>query len=339
MATLIICPVCETRYETQAVFPPEGRKVRCSKCAHVWQAMPVTAPVEPVVQMAPFPQPAAPPPPPPPQPASAVNVAMRGFAGIAPVPPPPGPGFTQADIDADLAAQVARINAEAMAEAPAAAPPVEQRGGIFARFSGGRAAAPSAPPADASMDEEGMAPAGMGDAAMADVGMGDADVGIDAALAAQAFPEERPVRKKLSVVTLGWLVLALVVASVIGTLVLAPSTVMSVLPGAARLYALFGMPVGSHGLAFEGVRYGWTSEGGQTVLEVQGDVVNLTDSPADVPTVVIALRDEKGEEISEWTTEIGEEELGAGERAPFLRQIPAPPSNVRSVKVRFAKAE
>ena len=340
MATLIICPVCETRYETQAVFPPEGRKVRCSKCAHVWQAQPVILPPEPAVRMAPPPQPAAAPQaPPPPQPSPAVNVAMRGFAGIAPVPPPPtGPGFTQAETEANLAAQVAQINAEAMAAAPVAAPPVEKRGGIFARLSGSRAAAPSAPPADASMDEGAMADASMGDAAMAEFGMGDTEMGIDPALAAQAFPEEAP-RKKPNIVTIGWLVLALIVASVIGTLVLAPSAVMSVLPGAARLYALFGAPVGSQGLAFEGVRYGWTGEGGQTVLEVQGDVVNLTSSPVDVPTVVIALRDEKGEEISEWTTEIGEEELGAGEHAPFLRQIPAPPSNVRSVKVRFAKAE
>ena len=321
--------------------------MRCSKCAHVWQAMPVTLPVEPEVQMATSPQSVAPPPPPRPQPAPAVNMAMRGFAGIAPAPPPPPPVFTPAQTDADLAAQVARINAEAMAEAPAAAPPVEQRGGIFARLSGNRAAAPSAPPADASMDEGAhadmgeatMMDAGMTNATMADFGMSDAELGIDPALAAQAFPEEQPARKKSSVVTIGWLVLALIVASVLGTLVLAPSAVMSVLPGAARLYALFGASAGSHGLGFEGVRYGWTSEGGQTVLEVQGDVVNLTSSTVGVPTVVIALRDERGEEISEWTTEIGEEELGAGEHAPFLRQIPAPPSNVRSVKVRFAKAE
>jgi hypothetical protein len=86
------------------------------------------------------------------------------------------------------------------------------------------------------------------------------------------------------------------------------------------------------------VRYGWTNDGGQNVLEVQGDVVNLTSSPVDVPTVVIALQDESGSEISEWTTEIGEDELAGGGHAPFLRQIPSPPSNVRSVKVRFAKA-
>ena len=73
MATLIICPVCDTRYETKAVFPPEGRKVRCSKCSHVWQAQPVAAP-EPPAPMAPRPQaqpqpaPAARPPQPPPAP-------------------------------------------------------------------------------------------------------------------------------------------------------------------------------------------------------------------------------------------------------------------------------
>ena len=57
-----------------------------------------------------------------------------------------------------------------------------------------------------------------------------------------------------------------------------------------------------------------------------------------MPHVVIALRDENGDEISEWTTEPGADELAAGEHAAFLRQIPSPPSNVRSVKVRFAKA-
>ena len=232
-------------------------------------------------------------------------MAMRGFAGIAPgaPPPPPGPGFTPGGTDADLAAQVAQINAEAMAEAPVAAPEAEEAVAGFLRGSQERPRLHRPPlRLDASMDEGAMADAtmadatmgdaGMGDATMTEFGMGDAELGIDPALAAQAFPEEAP-RKKPNIVTIGWLVLALIVASVIGTLVLAPSAVMSVLPGAARLYALFGAPVGSEGLAFEGVRYGWTNDGGQTVLEVQGDVVNLTSSTVDVPTVVIALRDEK----------------------------------------------
>jgi hypothetical protein len=295
-----------------------------------------------------------------------VNAGLSGFAGIAPSAPPApaapppmsNPGFTAPSFDSDLAAQLARINAEAMADTPPAAPP-EKSGGIFARLSGKRAdAPPAAPPPDATFGDASMADAsfgdadtsfpaslsnGLGDASMGDAGMAaglDAGLGYDPALAAQALPgEEIGPRRLPSVVTIGWLALGLIVAAVLGTLVFAPSTVTSILPGASRLYALFGASSSAEGLTFEGVRYGWTSEGGQTVLEVQGDVVNTTGAPVDVPTVVIALRDESGEEISEWTTEVGEEQLAGGEHAPFLRQIPSPPSNVRSVKVRFAKAD
>lgn len=352
MATLIICPACGTRYETAAVFPPEGRKVRCSKCTHVWQALPVTAepglaamPTEAAVAAV---RPQSPPPAPP-QAAPTVNTGMRGFAGIAQAPPAEASSsVTDSDADfgseEDLAAQAAYFNDETAASAEAPAPAAEKSGGIFARLAR-RSPAPSAPPAPpAPSIDAGLADADISEAdkeaARAEAAMLQAAFGGDAAAlggtADLDLPGERPKRKKPSVVTIGWAVLGLIVALVIGTLVFAPSAVVSVLPGAARLY---GTPVGSGGLAFESVRYGWTSEGGQTVLEVQGDVVNTTSASVGVPTVVIALRDESGEEISEWTTQVGEAELAAGQHAPFLRQIPSPPSNVRSVKVRFAKAE
>jgi predicted Zn finger-like uncharacterized protein len=355
MATLIICPVCDTRYETAAVFPPEGRKVRCSKCTHVWQAMPVTRSVEPAVVAAPAVAAVAAKPPAPPKQAATVNTAMRGFAGI-PQQAAPEPSLSdrlsRAEPDAqfgggeDLAAVAAHFNDETVAEAP---PVKEKSSGIFARLAK-RSPAQAAPPAVARTSASAdAAMAGLGDATM-DAGMDDsslADAALDPALVeaamagldGEALPSERPARKKPPVVAIGWAMLALLVAIVVGLLVMAPSTVMSILPGASRLYGLFGMPVGSQGLAFQGVRYGWTSDGGQSVLEVQGDVVNTTGAAMDVPTVVIALRDESGAEISEWTTEVGEPELAAGEHAPFLRQIPSPPSNVRSVKVRFAKAD
>ena len=151
MATLIICPACDTRYETKAVFPPEGRKVRCSKCGHVWQAHPVTVPppAKPV--------PMTPPPPPAAGRQAAANAAAaearrRGQCGtericrhraVAPSAPPRRRRCSRvsrdAGMDADLAAQLARLNAEAMADTPPAAPP-EKSGGIFARLSGKRAA-------------------------------------------------------------------------------------------------------------------------------------------------------------------------------------------------------
>jgi predicted Zn finger-like uncharacterized protein len=358
MATQIICPVCETRYEVKAAFPPQGRKVRCSKCGHVWQAQPVASVPEPAAATA---VPSAPPSSPKPTPAAkpkakptpaTTSPSIGAFPGVAQPSPPPEPSLSDrlsqagagADFEADedLAAQVARINAEAAATA--SEPPPQKSGGIFGRLAARRSAAKAPPP---PQSETAKSDAATGDASISDAAMTDDE--LDPALVAAAMagiddtslPRERPPRKRLSPVTLGWAALGLLIALILGALILAPSAVTSVLPGASRLYALFGGGGSGEaaGLAFEGVRYGWTNEGGQTVLEVQGDVVNTSSSPVDVPTVVIALRDESGEEISEWTTEVGEQELAAGEHAPFLRQIPSPPSNVRSVKVRFAKAD
>src|SRR5215813_9513537 len=95
MATLIICPVCETRYEVKAAFPPEGRKVRCSKCGHVWQAQPVASAPEPAPAVAaplaqPFAPKAAPAPKPKAKPAPAPASASSAFPGVKqPAPPPP----------------------------------------------------------------------------------------------------------------------------------------------------------------------------------------------------------------------------------------------------------
>jgi hypothetical protein len=115
---------------------------------------------------------------------------------------------------------------------------------------------------------------------------------------------------------------------------LMPKTVVSAVPGTARLYAMLGMPVNLRGLSIEGVTYGWTGQGD---LEIKGDVVNLSDGSMKIPLIVIALRDENGQDLSEWTTEVREEPLGAGEKASFWTEIPAPPDTARSVKVRFAK--
>src|SRR5262245_61942276 len=128
MATQIICPVCETRYEVKAAFPPQGRKVRCSKCGHVWQAQPVASVSEPAA--ATVPSPSAPKP----APAAKLKAKASTSPGIAAFPgaaqpssPPPEPRLTdrlsqaggdaEFDVSEDLAAQVAQINAEAAATA------------------------------------------------------------------------------------------------------------------------------------------------------------------------------------------------------------------------------
>lgn len=285
----------------------------------------------------------------------------------APPPPPPAPvsaalpPAAQADAEyggVDLAAQVAQMNAETeMAPPPAPAESTQAKlGGLFAKIMGKKKGAPAEPsasesaaaepaPSEAVPPPEGSFTAAASADASFDAGFPEdepSDAALaDPALVAAAFGETSPKsgrKKPLPIVAIGWGILALIVLIVVSLFVFAPSTTVSMLPGAARIYSLFGMPVGANGLAFEGVRYGWTNDGSQTVLEVQGNVRNTSSANMAVPTIVIALRDEKGEEISEWTTEVGSAELKAGEEAPFLRQIPSPPSNVRSIKVRFTQA-
>jgi hypothetical protein len=264
-------------------------------------------------------------------------------------------GDAEFDTEDELAAQVARMNAEAMPPPPAPEPEPAKQGGLFSRIMGKKkGAAPSQPEAAPPPPPPEMAPPPQADATFGEAGPQDASFDIsqeeqEAALAdpdlvAAAFGEAPPkkakaARKKLPIVAIGWGVLALLVAIVLGLFIFAPNTTVSILPGASRVYGMLGVPVGAQGLAFEGVRYGWTNDGSQTVLEVQGNVRNTSSATMTVPTVVIALRDENGQEISEWTTEVGAAELEAGEEAPFLRQIPSPPSNVRSLKVRFAEAD
>jgi hypothetical protein len=263
-----------------------------------------------------------------------------------------------ADYGADLAGNFPQMNSGTAPPEPA--PTVAKQGGLFAKIMGKRAtpspeepapeAAPPPPPPPHAEASFGAGPP-FGEAGPVDAGF---DAGYpeedaqdpalaDPALVAAAFgkapPKQKTPRKPLPIVAIGWGILALIVAIVLGMFTLAPATTVSMLPGAAQIYSMLGMPIGAQGLEFEGVRYGWTNDGSQTVLEVQGNVRNTSSATMSVPTVVIALRDEKGEEISEWTTEVGAAELSAGEEAPFLRQIPSPPSNVRSLKVRFAETK
>ncbi len=58
---ILTCPECATRYQTDAAaFMPDGRKVRCAKCGHVWfQAPPVTEPEAEFVEAEEPPEPAA----------------------------------------------------------------------------------------------------------------------------------------------------------------------------------------------------------------------------------------------------------------------------------------
>jgi predicted Zn finger-like uncharacterized protein len=365
MSTIIICPACGTRYEIGGAIPPEGRKVRCSKCSHIWQARP--APPEPSIAIVQPQRPQARP-----APAFApVNPAMRGFAGIPQAPqqkrgfppPPQEPSFTSAHEEAAVPPHEEDHFAAPHEEpAPIAPQPESSSYPSFSASIADRQAASDQLDAEFDTGDEADLASG-GDAAMAGGAEGalspemaagtessmfsDWDSGVlaqppvateTAANPQIVIPTAAPPRPKSGrAVAIGWGLLLLFVLSVAGLVALAPKTVVSMLPGATRLYAMLGMPVNLRGLALEGVSYGWSRDGEETVLEVKGEIVNLTAAALQIPIVVIALRDEKGAEISQWTTTAGDEPLAPGARTPFTADIASPPDTVRSLKVRFAR--
>ena len=135
-----------------------------------------------------------------------------------------------------------------------------------------------------------------------------------------------------------WAALALLVVIGFTLAMVNRETIVSALPGSASLYSGLGLAVNLRGLDFENVTSTWTMEADQPVLEVRGEIVNITDGQIQVPTVVFALHDEDGVEVHQWKAEVTEEPLEAGARTQFAARIPSPPTSSRSVQVKFATA-
>jgi predicted Zn finger-like uncharacterized protein len=330
---VIICPACNTRFETAAVIPPTGRKVRCSKCGNVWQAMAVIEPAKPAVVSAPTPPPVQPRPAPmPPRRAQ----EPRPEAAPRQPPPEPRPGST------GLGNAMGRFpSQQGLAPKPTNGlrpidrppPPAKPAGPLF------------------STDDE-MQPDMRGDSSELTAGMGansragaqaedlggynaGALVNPDAGLATNVPIAEGRKRKLPPAVAIGWGVLALLLIMLAAMISLAPKTVVSLLPGSARLYAMMGRPVSSLGLKIDNVRSAWSDTGGQRVLQVDGVIINQSSGEVSVPPVEIALQDKSGKQLSQVTTRVLP--LGAGAKSPFRVEIPGAPETVSSLKVRFAK--
>ena len=331
---VIICPACNTRFETAAVIPPTGRKVRCSKCGNVWQAMAVIEPAKPAVVSAPTPPPVQPRPAPMPPPRRAPE--PRPEAAPRQPPPEPRPGST------GLGNAMGRFaSQQGLAPKPTNGlrpndrppPPAKPAGPLF------------------STDDE-MQPDMRGDGSGWTAGMGansragaqtedlggynaGALVNPDAGLATNVPIAEGRKRRLPPAVAIGWGVLALLLIMLAAMIALAPKTVMSLLPGSARLYAMMGRPVSSLGLKIDNVRSAWSDSGGQRVLQVDGVIINQTSGEVSVPPVEIALQDKSDKQLSQVTTRVLP--LGAGAKSPFRVEIPGAPETVSSLKVRFAK--
>ncbi len=291
---IIECPNCETRYEIPVDLPPEGRKVRCSSCNHVWQAT----------------------------------------RENQPKPEDLSPGFDDDEI--------------VFKEEPAAKENLNEAG----ESTREKTDDPD-PQGDDAFSEQAMEnafSAAMDEAATEQAkedapAKGAADDEVEAG---DLVPkrESQPIvigkakRRNTGVagpVAAGWAALALCVVALAAYVYFQRVDVVRALPGAAAAYERAGLPVNVRGLEFDKVAYSWESSGGRQVLEVYGEIVNVSSEPLKVPTVVFGLRTKEGVEVYQWAADVRSELLPPSERSVFSAQIPTPPKSIRDVLVRFAK--
>ena len=322
---ILECPNCDTQYEIPVELPPEGRKVRCATCQHIWQAMP---PRE-IAEAEAIPEPAAP------ETAPGMADAAAADETAAADAPEAGSGPAQSVLDKfsdeEIVFQDQPFDEEPQPET-----------------SSGPEAAP--PPADAETADDALSDDEMADAfsaAVAEAGMAQDDVEEDEQEAEE--PESAPIvigkaRKKKSVslpgsLAAGWAALALVLTGILSIGYFQRIAVVKLLPGAASTYERIGLPVNVRGLAFKDVKYSWETSAGRPVLEVVGEIENVTSRPMKVPTVVFGLRTKEKVEVYQWAADVRADLLPPGEQAAFTAQIPTPPKSIRDVQVRFAKVQ
>ncbi|MCF4099409.1 hypothetical protein L1I42_12980 [Maritalea sp. P4.10X] len=111
--------------------------------------------------------------------------------------------------------------------------------------------------------------------------------------------------------------------------------VVRLYPEMASLYRLFGTEVNVVGLDFANVRTIRSWKDGHEVLNVTGDIQNVTGKIAYLPPIRVALvRDDKTV-IYEWNMTPGISVLEAGGSFEFSTQLLSPPNDVRRVKLSF----
>ena len=109
-------------------------------------------------------------------------------------------------------------------------------------------------------------------------------------------------------------------------------------PQSSSLYAALGMKANATGLDIQDVSYRRSTEAGQPVLTVTGDLANAGTRELPVPQIRVALIDDDHRELYHWTFAPGATTLRPGQSTKFRTRLTNPPAGAHQFELRFAKA-
>ena len=136
--------------------------------------------------------------------------------------------------------------------------------------------------------------------------------------------------------TLGTLAVGLFCLAVATLTLGTRSALVRHVPMMASLFDAVGLPADPQGLTLRGVRSALVSEGGKTVLTLQGEITNPRDETIAVPALTLVVRDAGEAPLYTWTASAPKARLASGETVAFRSRLAAPPSQGKDVRVSFA---
>lgn len=298
---ILTCPNCATSFHVAPdTFGPGRRKVRCSRCRHIWQQDPLPEPE---------PEPPPPPPAPPPPPEEEFPIPPRKLVvEPEPMPPPPVAPMAPPPIADEPVSRVMNVELDDDAPDGIDRPP------LHPPFDGPAEAEEEDPDAVLAQRRERLARAGV----------------------QRAVPKPR---KKRSYAWIGWLLLFALLGGVIGGGYEKRNELIAFYPPLAKLYEQLGIPVDAAdwlGLELHNLKSSTIIEGGQTKIAVSGEVVNVGKRVHAVPAIRVAMRGAGNKELNAYTLTLQQSSVAAGEKLTFDVKLPAPKDEVTDLEVAFA---
>ncbi|MEX2453753.1 MAG: DUF3426 domain-containing protein [Rhodospirillaceae bacterium] len=136
---------------------------------------------------------------------------------------------------------------------------------------------------------------------------------------------------------LAWLLLVTVVGGVLGGAVFLRDTIVEIWPTSQRLYDAAGLspePIEKR-LGVRNVKYAYGSGDKADVLTVAGEVVNISESPTDVPDLRVLFFNNGGDILRRWVFPAPEKRMLPSESVPFSTRVVSPPPEAKHIEVGF----
>jgi predicted Zn finger-like uncharacterized protein len=137
-----------------------------------------------------------------------------------------------------------------------------------------------------------------------------------------------------------WLLLIVVVGAVVAGGYLMRDRIVATWPATARLYAMAGVgpePF-AHGLELRNVKSTEARSGEDRVLEIEGEIANVSSRVLDVPNLRGALFDRQNNELQHWIFAAPENRLLPGETKTFRTAVRNPKPEAARLTIVFHDA-